>query len=86
METGSSSVRCVWLQAELTYAERQVEQSHPDVQSEEQDDVGHFAEKNDVAHVLLHRYWHDTDTHFMFLFKLHKKHLKYQEVVLLMLV
>ena len=41
----------------LTYAECQVEQSHPDVQSEEQNDIGHFAEQDDVSHVLLHRYW-----------------------------
>lgn len=41
----------------LTYAECQVEQSHPDVQSEKQDDVGHFTEQDDVPHVLLHRYW-----------------------------
>lgn len=40
-----------------TYAERQVEQSHPDVQPEEQDDVGHLAEEDDVAHVLLNRDW-----------------------------
>jgi len=39
----------------LTYAEGQVEQSQPDVQSEEQDDIGHFAEQDDVSHVLLHR-------------------------------
>lgn len=41
----------------LTYTECQVEQSHPDVESEEQDDVGHFAEEDDVSHMLLHRYW-----------------------------
>lgn len=41
-----------------TYAERQVEQPHPDVQSEEQDHIGHFAEQDDVAHMLLHSYWH----------------------------
>lgn len=40
----------------LTYAECQVEQSHPDVQSEEQNDIGHFAEQDDVAHMLLHSY------------------------------
>ena len=45
--------------AGLTYAECQVEQSHPDVQSEEQNDIGHFAEQDDVAHMLLHSYWHE---------------------------
>lgn len=40
----------------LTYAESQVKESHPDVQSEEQDDVGHFAEQDDVAHMLFHSY------------------------------
>lgn len=38
----------------LTYAQRQVQQSHPDIQSEEQNDIGHFAKQDDVAHVLLH--------------------------------
>ena len=42
-----------------TYAECQVEESHPDVQSEEQNDIGHFAEQDDVAHMLLDSYWHD---------------------------
>lgn len=50
---------CVIVKVGLTYAECQVEQSHPDVQSEEQDDIGHFAEQDDVAHMLLHRYWHE---------------------------
>lgn len=38
----------------LTYAQRQVQQSHPDIQSEEQNNIGHFAKQDDVAHVLLH--------------------------------
>lgn len=40
----------------LTYTQSEVEQSHPDVQSEEQNNIGHFAEQDDVAHVLLHSY------------------------------
>lgn len=49
---------CVCVQ---TYAECQVEQSHPDVQSEEEDDVGHLAEQDDVPHVLLHSDCRQTD-------------------------
>lgn len=40
----------------LTYAQSQVQQSHPDIQPEEQNNIGHFAEQDDVAHVLLHSY------------------------------
>lgn len=40
----------------LTQTERQVEDSHPDVQSEEQDDICHFAEQDDVSHMLFHSY------------------------------
>lgn len=40
-----------------TYTQSQVQQSHPDIQSEEQNNIGHFAEQDDVAHVLLHSYW-----------------------------
>lgn len=39
----------------LTDAERQVEETQTDVQPEEQDDVGHFTEQDDVPDVLLHR-------------------------------
>lgn len=47
----------------LTQTERQVEDSHPDVQSEEQDDICHFAEQDDVSHMLFHSYWdRETDT------------------------
>lgn len=48
---------CLTLQPGLTYAKSKVEQAHPDVQPEEQDDVGHFAEQDDVAHMLFHSYW-----------------------------
>ena len=46
----------------LTYTQSQVEQSHPDIQSEEQNHIGHFAEQDDVAHMLLHSYWEDQNT------------------------
>lgn len=38
----------------LTYAEREVEQPHADVEAEEQDGVGHFAEHENIPDVLLH--------------------------------
>lgn len=40
--------------AGLTYAEREVEQAHADVEAEEEDGVCHFAEHEDVPDVLLH--------------------------------
>lgn len=46
----------------LTYTQSQVEQSHPDIQSEEQNNIGHFAEQDDVAHVLLHSYCQEQNT------------------------
>lgn len=53
---------CITLLVGLTYAECQVKQSHPDIQSEEQDHIGHFAEEDNVAHMLLHGYWHEPNT------------------------
>lgn len=37
----------------LTYTQGEVEDAQPDVQPEEEDDVGHFAEQEQVANVLL---------------------------------
>lgn len=45
-----------------TYTQSQVQQSHPDIQSEEQNNIGHFAEQDDVAHVLFHSYWGEQNT------------------------
>lgn len=47
---------CVVQVCVLTNAEGEVEQTHADVQSEEEDNVGHLTEQNDVPHVLFHRY------------------------------
>lgn len=40
----------------LTDAQGQVEQSHANIQSEEQDHIGHFTEQDDVPYMLLNRY------------------------------
>lgn len=50
-ESGTAFVHVVtW---PLTDAQRQVDDAQPDVQPEEEDDVGHFAEQEHVAYVLL---------------------------------
>lgn len=41
----------------LTYTESEVEQSHPDVKAEEKDNIGNFAEHEDVSYMLVHRNW-----------------------------
>lgn len=41
----------------LTNAEREVEQAHADVKTEEEDGIGYFAEHEDVPNVLLHSDW-----------------------------
>ena len=38
----------------LTNTQCEVKDAEPDVQSEEEDGVGHFTEHEQVAHVLLH--------------------------------
>lgn len=38
----------------LTDTQYKVEDAEPNVQSEEEDDVGHFTEQEQVAYVLLH--------------------------------
>lgn len=40
----------------LTDAQGQVQQSHANIQSEEQDHIGHFTEEDDVPHMLLNCY------------------------------
>lgn len=38
----------------LTYTKGEVEQPHPNVKTEEKDDIGYFAEHEDVSHMLIH--------------------------------
>lgn len=40
----------------LTNAERQVEQAHTNIQTEEEKDIGHLAEEDDVSYMLFHCY------------------------------
>lgn len=45
-----------WASCVLTDAQGKVEQSHANIQSEEQDHIGHFTEEDDVPHMLLDSY------------------------------